>query len=126
MNPIEEMMKKYGVEPEIYETPGRDWDDEGLASWYTEKVYPPFTPEKQLEILQFIMLHPEIDEIRQYYNEPSRTWNITAISLPEMGQTFSVSGCNNDYASCLAELMTTFSQILTPNQRQQIKEILEK
>ena len=24
------------------EVPGRDWDDDGLASWYVEEVYPSF------------------------------------------------------------------------------------
>ncbi len=52
---IEEMMKSAGVEPEIYKSSGRDWDDEGLASWYIDEYYPDFTPEKQLEIIKLIL-----------------------------------------------------------------------
>lgn len=120
MNPIEEMMKAAEVDTTIqkFNVVKKEWEVVGHK-------LPDFTPEKQLEVLKFIILHTEIDEIRQYYNEPSKTWNITATSLPEMGHTFSFSGCNADYAFCLAELMATFCQILTPAQKQQIKEILE-
>lgn len=51
-NAVERMYKEYGVEKEEYRTPGRDWDDEGLASWYVEYDYPTFTAEKQIELLR--------------------------------------------------------------------------
>lgn len=140
MNPIEEMMEKYGVKPK---KPFRSTAT-GHKAYFTvpamEKrsdkdyweliegadIYPPFTPEKQLELLKYITLLPDIDEIKQYYNEPSKTWNITVISIPEMGHTFSATGSNNDFAFSLAELIITLHPMLTPTQRQEIKEILER
>ena len=41
--------------PEIeYETPGRDWDDDGLTSWYIEKGHPTITEGM---LYRFILLY---------------------------------------------------------------------
>lgn len=32
--------KEFEIEKVEYRTPGRDWDDDGLASWYVEYDYP--------------------------------------------------------------------------------------
>lgn len=32
-------------------TPGRDWDDDGLASWYVDKQYPDITEETLVQLI---------------------------------------------------------------------------
>ena len=37
-----------------YKTPGRDWDDEGLASWYIEEIEAPIDGELFVKLLAFL------------------------------------------------------------------------
>lgn len=47
----EMFFKTFGIEKIEYETPGRDWDDDGLASWYVEKDYPALTPDVLVHLI---------------------------------------------------------------------------
>lgn len=37
-----------------YKTPGRDWDEDGLASWYIEEIDAPIDGELFLQLLAFL------------------------------------------------------------------------
>ena len=37
-----------------YKTPGRDWDDEGLASWYVEEIEAPIDGELFVKLLALL------------------------------------------------------------------------
>lgn len=48
----QEFFKVFGIEPKIYETDGRDIDDNGdVCSWYIEEIYPEITDRKLLEMI---------------------------------------------------------------------------
>lgn len=40
--------------PVRYKSPGRDWDEEGLASWYIEEIDAPIDGELFLQLLAFL------------------------------------------------------------------------
>ena len=50
------------------EVPGRDWDDDGLASWYVEEVYPSFNDSLFFELLD---LAEDFDLKIDFQLEPS-------------------------------------------------------
>ena len=52
MNNLEkEFFETFGIEAEEHEVPGHDWDEDGLASWYIEKMYPMITDEVVVELM---------------------------------------------------------------------------
>ncbi len=140
MSAIDEMYEKYGVAREYYSFNSSDgnaynWElnEDGNKKYNMLFLGKPllqrreFTTEKQLGLIKFIMLHPDIDEVKQYYNEPSKTYNIRVFSLPdETGFRKSATECNNDLESCIAGMIVRFYDDLTPAQRQEVKEILER
>lgn len=52
----QEFFNVFGIELKIYETDGRDIDDNGdVCSWYIEEVYPEITDRKLLEMICIAM-----------------------------------------------------------------------
>lgn len=99
---VEKMMKLSGIEPEIHEEIGRDVDNEGnLSSWYVEKIYPEFTKEKQLSLIQLIGL--KIDYMC-YFDNDMQEWVICAQQKcnPVYWNYLCV---NEDFEEALAELV---------------------
>ena len=47
----EQFCELFEIEKFKIEVPGRDWDDNGLASWYVEEVYPSFEDSLFFELL---------------------------------------------------------------------------
>lgn len=48
----QQFFKVFGIEPKIYETDGRDIDDNGdVCSWYIEEIYPEITDRVLLELI---------------------------------------------------------------------------
>lgn len=59
MTNYERLCEAVGIKPQLYETPGREYDADGnLSSWYAEKIYPDFTTEKQNELIKLIAKMP--------------------------------------------------------------------
>ncbi len=122
-NYIEVMMRTAGVEKEEIKTPGRDWDNEGLASWYIEYVYPDFTPEKQLEIIKLIASKETYSdkgvELGMYYENNS--WGI---ELWTKGGYTVIEFRNKHFTQALAQL-TTGLMMAGELDKEKVKEILE-
>ena len=113
-NHIEELMKAAGVKPEIV-------TDYELNEY---KVYPDFTPAKQLELIKLILKADNVDSFSQYYSEVLKAFVFTCKSLPEMN-TYNVwESINTDYALALAELVL---RLIKENQldKSEVKKILE-
>ena len=51
----EQFFRTFGIEPKIYETDGRDIDDNGdVCSWYIEEIYPEITDRRLLNMICLI------------------------------------------------------------------------
>jgi len=88
--------------------------------------YPPFTAEKQLSLIKWLMNYPMLDEISLFFNEPSKTFNLRVYSLPEIGDFRSTyTETQNNFEDMLCGLINNLWQDLTEEEKQQIKEILE-
>lgn len=102
MNEIEKMYKLARIKP----------IEDKIASNQYQYYYPPFTPEKQLNIIKFL------GETRDFYT---------------CGRFCSILNCEGDsveslqdnFEESLANLINTLWRNLTSEEKQQIKEILE-
>ena len=56
----DEFFNTFKFEKVEYEVPGRDWDDDGLASWYVEKGWPHISAEILINLICLT---------QQYYQE---------------------------------------------------------
>ena len=144
-NYIEQLMKAAGVKPVMltdcsfinikkgYEI-GTDCcpacEDERLKcedcehSKLTKRLYPDFTPSKQLELIKLIMKAGDIDNIHQYYYEISKMFVFECRSLPELGTYNQWSTQNVNYELALAELVLI---LINENKldKSEVKRILE-
>ncbi len=112
MNPIEEMMEKFGVESKVVAS--YTFECGYNKKEYEKDVveYPPFTPEKQLEIFNFVAKRPDFT----LFFDAEKRW---VFIIDEY------VGCDKDLIFAFAKLITTLYSDLTAAQKQQIKEILE-
>ena len=119
---VEKMMKLSGVEPEIHKEIGRDIDNEGdLSSWYIERIYPEFTKEKQLNLIQLIGL--KIDYMC-YFDNDLQEWVICAQQKcnPVYWNYLCVK---KDFAEALAELVCQLIEDKVLN-KDEVKGVLEQ
>jgi hypothetical protein len=79
-----------------------------------EKGYPPFTAERQIELIKWLVKNQDIFKIT-YHRE--FLW-CSSIEWVE-------SDCYEEFEESLADLINTIWQDLTEEEKQQIKEILE-
>lgn len=54
-NIYDEFFTYFNIEKVEYETPGRDWDNEGLASWYIEKDWPSISGDVYVGLLDIFL-----------------------------------------------------------------------
>ena len=95
-----------------------------VSEWYL--CYPPFTAEKQLNLIKWLILNPFIDEISLCYNEPSKTYNIEIYNIPECGNfRDSRIEFNCEFEQTLASLVCELWEDLTPEQRKEVRGILQ-
>lgn len=122
MNAINEMYKKYGIkrvrECELTDaclwcTIPKKCKDCVLAN---TKIYPPFTAEKQLEILKIIGLLGNICITKREYND---MWCITTHHKNGMGQDLI-------FEEALSKWITNIYDSLSITIRNKVKEILER
>ena len=88
-------------------------------------VYPPFTAEKQIELIKWLMCKKQTIqvELRLYEND----YCISHITECEDNDAIEYveTGRKNTFEEALAELVSDLWQDLTDAEKQQIKEILE-
>ena len=112
MNEVEKMYENAGVE------------SIGFNPYKLEDEYPPFTAEKQIELIKFLgsISYVEVVEIRFFEND----WCISIV-YPDETKCFDYveTGRCKVFELALAELLVELWQDLTDADKAQIKEILE-
>jgi hypothetical protein len=81
---------------------------------YTKTHYPPFTAEKQIELIKWLILNYSTEIIKGKYTN----------YFMSTGRSYKASG-NDDLIICMANLINTLWQDLTPEEKRQVKGILE-
>ena len=70
----QQFFKVFGIEPKIYETNGRDIDDNGdICSWYIEEIYPEITDRVLLELICITINHYDYPKINNVKHLKSKT-----------------------------------------------------
>lgn len=120
MNEVEKMYENAGIKKEVIPCPAKyygydctrnNWDDEDCSC--DIEGYPPFTAEKQIELIKWLMKY---DEIHGDCNDDEYGFS-----------TLNYSGkYKKDFEESLASVINNeLWQDLTEEERKQIKEILE-
>lgn len=121
MNEVEKMYKNAGIEVptvrlKIFK------DDNG-------KIYiqPPFTPEKQLELIKWLAIRFNSDYISYWHNEIKDVWIFRVNDLTEFSseEPFIYEGRNKDFTEALCNLINDLWQDLTEAEQNEIKNILK-
>ena len=84
-------------------------------------VYPDFTPEKQLELIKWLVRYNENEARNLTIDCNNNEWYIGYYE-DEICMT---SGENADFAECLSEVFNNLWQDLTEQEKEEIKEILK-
>lgn len=126
MNEVEKMYENANIKKEVIPCPAKyygydctrnNWDDEDCSC--DIEGYPPFTPEKQLELIKLL----------SYY------YNITISKNFENDYTFQCEGddvrryvftSGQDFAEQIASFVNLCYELLPEEERKQIKEILSE
>lgn len=109
MNEIEKMYEKCNFEKSM-----------GVGS---PVVLHPFTPEKELKLIKWLLYHELIDYLKMSYT--SEEGGILDISIKCMSGYSYKNDDDDDFDIALASLINGLWQDLTEEEKQQIKEILE-
>lgn len=132
---IEEMYKVYGVKP-LKQYTSCAWNSAENCPYSKDgncienctqlfivyEEYPPFTAEKQLELIKYILTATTTDELRIYYSEILKCYVFHWYSIPELDMRDSCTTQNAEYELALAELVTMLKNELN---HAKVKEILE-
>ena len=123
MNEIEKMYSNAGIEKKVIPCPAKyygynctrnNWDDEDCSC--DIEGYPPFTAEKQLNIIKWLLKSYDIDFSQLGERIDTSLDGVNCISGLGSGNTFEES---------LAQAINDLWQDLTDADKAQIKEILE-
>ena len=116
MNEIEKMYELANVETLLYCCDGTHGEPTKKCKGCLDyrEVYPPFTAEKQIELIKWLVKNQDIFKIT-YHRE--FLW-CSSIEWVE-------SDCYEEFEESLASLINSLWQDLTEEERKQIEEILE-
>lgn len=113
MNEIEKMYKNAGIEPTVRnKAVGRGYYIEHLR----EEVYPPFTAEKQLKLIDWFIKNE--DNVRINYDEIDRLYYIQT----NLKETIS----SENFAEALANLINIYFKDFIEEEKEDIKELLDE
>lgn len=93
--------------------------NEGYDAWDMKDIYPPFTAEKQLELIK-IFAKRELT-----INNTDYEFSFSISDGDEFAYTYITKKYFNSFENALANLTNTLWQDLTEEEKQQVKEILE-
>lgn len=90
--------------------------------------YPPFTAEKQIELIKWLGLKDDIDYIRYYYKPLAEEWVFEITYMTEFSNepAFIVISYEHKLEEGLAKCINNLWQSLTEEERKQIKNILQE
>ena len=95
-------------------------DDACIGCVHIEKVeYPPFTAEKQIELIKLL------GNVRDYTVEIDKFKGVYYVGCRSAGSNDKLWGSSNVFEDALAELINETWFCLTPEEKQQVKGILE-
>ena len=86
-----------------------------------------FTPEKQLELIKWLQLSDNLDNLLMFYHDINNRWCLIVEMLPESSNipTERLHCSHEEFEQALASLITNLWNDLTDEQRNEIKEILK-
>ena len=118
MSEIEKMYENAGINP-LCQIP------DGYCG--LKNVYEDFTAEKQLLLLQLLARIESADYFQFFFYEIKQEWVFRLNMLTELSceSAYIYESRNKNFDECIAGLINLIWQDLTPEQKQQIKEILE-
>ena len=91
--------------------------NEGYDAWDMKDIYPPFTAEKQVEIIKFLIgKHAQFDKLKNYKQQDVYAIYYECRYFPKQHLPF---------GEALAESINYLWQDLTKEEKQQVKGILE-
>lgn len=136
MSEIEKMYENAGVEyEERYNncTLNKEGDCElkcscDICKYSEEKyIYPPFTAEKQIELIKWLAIRFNSDYMSYWHNEIKDVWIFRLNDLTEFSseEPCIYEGRNKYFTEALCNLINDLWQSLTPEEKQQVKGILE-
>ena len=91
------------------------------------KDYPPLTAEKQLELIKWIQLLDNVDNLQQFHHALNNRWCFIVEFLPEFSNipTERLHCSHEQSDQALASLVTNLWHDLTDEQKAEVKRILE-
>lgn len=136
MSEIEKMYENAGVDyEERYNncTLNKEGDCElkcscDICKYSEEKyIYPIFTAEKQLLLLQLLARIESADYFQFFFYEIKQEWVFRLNMLTELSceSAYIYESRNKNFDECIAGLINIIWQDLSPEEKQQIKGILE-
>ncbi len=90
-------------------------------------VYPPFTAEKQMLLLQLLARIESADYFQFFFYEIKQEWVFRLNMLTELSceSAYIYESRNKNFDECIAGLIIIIWQDLTEEEKQQVKGILE-
>lgn len=87
----------------------------------------PFTPEKQLEMIKWVQLLDNIDNLQMFHHELNNRWCFIVEMLPEFSSvpTERLHCSHEQFEQALSSLIIQLWNDLTEQQRNEVKEILK-
>lgn len=130
MSEIENMYRNAGVETLSYCCDGTHGEPTKRCKGCLDyrEIYPPFTAEKQIELIKTIETKCDfVDCIQIVYRPMEDLWKISIIPVLEMAfeEMHLYFGCDKDFSTALAMAINNLWQDLTEEEKQQVKGILE-
>jgi hypothetical protein len=97
-----------------------------IAKLY-ELASPEFTPEKQLELIKWVQLLNDIDNLQMFHHELNNRWCFIVEMLPGFSSipTERLHCSHEQFEQALASLIIQLWNDLTDKQKEEIKEILK-
>lgn len=89
--------------------------------------YPPFTAEKQIELIKWLAIRFNSNYMSCWHNETKNVWIFRLHELTELSseEPNIYEGRNKDFTKALCNLINNLWQDLTEEEKQQVKGILE-
>ena len=91
-------------------------------------IYPPFTAEKQLELIKYLELNDFMDTLRIVYRPFEKVWLLQAFAISEFAneEPNIYIGKGVEFNIAIANLINVLWQDLTEQEKEQIRNILAR
>lgn len=93
-----------------------------------EANYPPFTSDKQLELIKWLAIRFNSDYMSYWHNEIKDVWIFRLHDLTELSseEPFVYEGRNKDFTESLCNLINALWQSLTDQEKEKIRRTLNE